>query len=230
VRTVKAGDALQTAARQRPEWGGWLALLDAVRQAAADPGWAGAVPRPLEDRAPDAPLLAGTAASVDAGRVRHWVHHLLATAAARGGAAATLERARTLEPLALLAASVESDAARVEALAAAAGIAAPPLGAVVSLVAMPLLHACARALGPGVPVTWRAGYCPICGAWPTLAEARGLERTRRLRCGRCGGDWHGSGFAAPSATPATMRASAPWCPGIRRRRSESKPARCAGAT
>ncbi|HET7342373.1 MAG TPA: formate dehydrogenase accessory protein FdhE, partial [Methylomirabilota bacterium] len=28
-----------------------------------------------------------------------------------------------------------------------------------------------------------------CGAWPTLAEARGLERARRLRCGRCAADW-----------------------------------------
>jgi FdhE protein len=30
---------------------------------------------------------------------------------------------------------------------------------------------------------------PVCGGWPTVAESRGLERARRLRCGRCGGDW-----------------------------------------
>ena len=197
MTTAKGGDPLQALARQRPEWGSWLALLDAVRQEAADPGWAGAVPRPLDDRTPDAPLLGGTAATVDPGRVQRWVQRLLGTAAAHGGAAATLERARTLEPLALLGASVESDTARVEALAAAAGVEPAPLRAVASLVAMPLLHACARALGPAVPAAWRAGYCPVCGAWPALAEARGLERTRRLRCGRCGGDWHAEWLRCP---------------------------------
>jgi FdhE protein len=33
------------------------------------------------------------------------------------------------------------------------------------------------------------GYCPICGAWPVFAEVRGVERSRCLRCGRCGGEW-----------------------------------------
>jgi FdhE protein len=40
-----------------------------------------------------------------------------------------------------------------------------------------------------VPRSWPHGYCPICASWPILAERRGLDRTRRLRCGRCGGDW-----------------------------------------
>jgi FdhE protein len=40
-----------------------------------------------------------------------------------------------------------------------------------------------------MPAIWDAGACPICGAWLALAEMRGLEKTRRLRCGRCGGDW-----------------------------------------
>src|SRR5439155_1483348 len=30
---------------------------------------------------------------------------------------------------------------------------------------------------------------PICAGWPILSERRGLERSRRLRCGRCAGDW-----------------------------------------
>ena len=33
------------------------------------------------------------------------------------------------------------------------------------------------------------GYCPVCGAWPAFAEMRGIERSRYLRCGRCGGGW-----------------------------------------
>jgi len=40
-----------------------------------------------------------------------------------------------------------------------------------------------------VPVTWWEGYCPLCGAWPVVAEYTGLERKRQLRCGRCGTGW-----------------------------------------
>ncbi len=36
---------------------------------------------------------------------------------------------------------------------------------------------------------WEAGFCPVCAAWPLLAELRGLERQRWLRCGRCGAGW-----------------------------------------
>ena len=57
------------------------------------------------------------------------------------------------------------------------------------LIAMPLLHACRRAWARHVPADWSAGYCPICGGWPALAEIRGLDGTRHLRCGRCGSDW-----------------------------------------
>jgi hypothetical protein len=30
-----------------------------------------------------------------------------------------------------------------------------------------------------VSPVWKPGYCPICGGWPTLAEACGLERSRQ---------------------------------------------------
>jgi FdhE protein len=36
---------------------------------------------------------------------------------------------------------------------------------------------------------WQRGYCPVCGAWPSLVEMRGIERERRLRCGCCAADW-----------------------------------------
>jgi len=38
-------------------------------------------------------------------------------------------------------------------------------------------------------LTWDAGWCPTCGAWPGLAESRGLDRERWLRCGRCATGW-----------------------------------------
>jgi FdhE protein len=36
---------------------------------------------------------------------------------------------------------------------------------------------------------WDRGYCPVCGAWPALAELVGAEKRRVLRCGRCGTWW-----------------------------------------
>jgi len=36
---------------------------------------------------------------------------------------------------------------------------------------------------------WDRGYCPVCGAWPALAELVGPERRRVLRCTRCGVAW-----------------------------------------
>jgi FdhE protein len=36
---------------------------------------------------------------------------------------------------------------------------------------------------------WDRGFCPVCGAWPALAELVGAEKRRVLRCGRCGSSW-----------------------------------------
>lgn len=192
----RADDPLLTLARERPEWKGWLALLDAVRHEAADPSWSAAVPE-CSARAPDVPLLTGATITLDPGRLRRWLQRLLRTATAQGGPAATLTGARSLDPVRLLEASVECDAGRLDALAAEAGVDVVALRAVAPLAAMPLLQACERALRPRVPPAWRTGYCPICGGWPTLAEARGLERRRRLRCARCGGDWHAEWLRCP---------------------------------
>jgi FdhE protein len=73
----------------------------------------------------------------------------------------------------------------------AAALAADPdaLAAVAQLGAGPLLQACRRRLAAAVLADWDEGCCPVCGAWPALAESRGLERARRLRCARCGADW-----------------------------------------
>ena len=38
-------------------------------------------------------------------------------------------------------------------------------------------------------VAWNFGYCPHCGSWPLLGEARGLEQERFLRCGLCAAAW-----------------------------------------
>jgi len=36
---------------------------------------------------------------------------------------------------------------------------------------------------------WDRGYCPVCGAWPGLAELVGPEKRRVLRCVRCAAAW-----------------------------------------
>jgi hypothetical protein len=44
---------------------------------------------------------------------------------------------------------------------------------------------------------WPRGTCPVCGSAPALAESRGLEQRRRLRCDRCAADWPWQHFLCP---------------------------------
>jgi FdhE protein len=47
---------------------------------------------------------------------------------------------------------------------------------------------------------WGYGYCPTCGAWPVLAEQRGLEQWRYLRCGLCASSWEVDRLLCPFCT------------------------------
>jgi FdhE protein len=69
------------------------------------------------------------------------------------------------------------------------GIPRERLATLAHFLAVPLLLEAARRAGPILPAGWPHGYCPACGAWPALAELRGLERRRVLRCGRCALGW-----------------------------------------
>ena len=102
-----------------------------------------------------------------------------------------------LDARALLEAAVNADGDRLEALARSLDIDPDALAAVATLAVMPLLQALRRRFGPAVDPHWNEGCCPVCGGWPHLAEQRGLERTRRLRCARCGGDWAQPGIRCP---------------------------------
>ena len=58
------------------------------------------------------------------------------------------------------------------------------------LTLLPRLMAVGRACAAAVSESeWASGVCPVCAAWPALAESRGLDRMRVLRCGRCGSGW-----------------------------------------
>ena len=194
---VRAGARLAGLERQRPEWQAWLGLLGEAERALDDAGW-----RPAIDDAElggmaagaseDVPLLHGRALEVDAGRVQRLMRRLGSTAAARnvtGAAALGRYRPSPDDSMRLLAAAVRQDLAEIRALAAAAGIDQGVLISIAHLVAFPLLQSCGRLLEGRMPRFWPHGYCPICAAWPILAERRGLDRTRRLRCGRCSGEW-----------------------------------------
>jgi FdhE protein len=89
----------------------------------------------------------------------------------------------------LIGAAVRQDRDELAAVASELGLDSGALASITHLAALPQLRNSGRALQDRVPRNWPHGYCPICAAWPTLAERRGLDRSRRFRCGRCAGEW-----------------------------------------
>jgi len=107
--------------------------------------------------------------------VRRFVRHLTDLVALNG------EGPDHIDPVGLVEAAIRQDDARIGE--------SSKLRVVAQIAAVPLLVAAAQAIGGAISAAWWEGYCPVCGAWPTLAEFRGLERKRWLRCGRCATAW-----------------------------------------
>ncbi|MGH2499837.1 MAG: formate dehydrogenase accessory protein FdhE, partial [Candidatus Limnocylindria bacterium] len=142
------------------------------------------------------PLLGAGGLSVDTGEVLEELHRLAANLAetaeldtpaqrtARSLARAPLELGPLLQPL--LSGdvrSLEHEAIRLQADPAA-------FTELCALAIQPALWEAAARLATLADVDrWERGYCPICGAWPVLAELVGSERRRVLRCVRCGVAW-----------------------------------------
>jgi FdhE protein len=183
--------------RQRPEWQIWIGLLGVAERALDDEGWRTPLNETelasrLSGSLEDAPLLNGRMLQVDAARVQRLIHGLVSTASAgdlEGGASLRRYRPLKAEALGLISAAARQDGHEIKELAAERGVDAGALASVAHLAAFPLLQSCGRLLESRVPPSWRHGYCPICAAWPILAERRGLDRSRRLRCGRCAAEW-----------------------------------------
>jgi FdhE protein len=155
-------------AREQPSFEPWLSLVEIALEAARDPAWDAAA-RAVVPAAEGEVALAGATIAVEARAAAALVERLRAAAGSR-----------PVEPGRLLAAAIAQDASLLggdESLV--------PLA---DLASLPLLQACGRRFAERA-AGWSQGHCPICGAWPTLAELRGLDRARRLRCGRCGADW-----------------------------------------
>jgi FdhE protein len=179
--------------RRRPEWSPWLAVVDEVLLEAGTPRWDETVPAARRAGNDSAPLLDAATVQVDGTLVRRLLDRLTG-AAAQGGSPkmATLKPALRgdVDLAALFRASIGQPGGALADVAAGTGADVEALQAVVALLAVPFLQACNRRWASAVPGTWLEGYCPVCGSWPALGEVRGIERSRYLRCGRCGGEWH----------------------------------------
>jgi len=183
ARNLEVQERVAAARRETPESEVWLGLLEAALDESEGGAttWDGAVPTPVADRPVKAPALSRTQVTLDGPAARGWVRSLLKLT--------PTVNPRRIDGLALLEAAVCYDDARIDAMAATAGAEPHALRVLGQMAALPLLQACARRLAGELPATWWEGYCPLCGAWPVAAEYTGLERQRRLRCGRCGTGW-----------------------------------------
>jgi FdhE protein len=192
ITTTLSTPTVETLAREHPEFGGWLDLLSVVADEAATDAWADAIP---DMPAAGLPLLAGATLTIDPVAASEWLRRLLDVAARSASVLASA--GEKLDALVVLEAAIALDTTRIDALAAAAAVPAEPLRAVLPLAAWPWLQCCGARLADRVPADHAHAWCPVCGAWATLGEARGLESARRLRCGRCGGDWRAAWLRCP---------------------------------
>jgi FdhE protein len=94
----------------------------------------------------------------------------------------------------------------LDASARSAGLDAAAVASLTRLIVLPGLAGWSRSayvlLEEGA---WPHGNCPICAAEPALAESRGLEQRRRLRCDRCAADWPGNCLRCPFCDTADHR-------------------------
>jgi FdhE protein len=174
--------------RERPEWASWIAVVAAAVADIDDPAWDAVDPCRASAADDDAPLLALRTLNVDRAAVQRHVDRVMRHAAV-DAAGETPWVSPLFDPLDVLEAAINRHGERLTQYAQSAGVDAERFRAVASLLAQPLLHACRRRCASDVAESWARGYCPVCGGWPAFAEVRGVERSRYLRCGDCGGEW-----------------------------------------
>jgi FdhE protein len=190
-------DALRV---EHPEWRPLLVLIEAALREAERPHWARFVPVAGHQADDGRPLLDGAVISVDPTLVGRWVRHILALAAAAGPEVEPLANAVAagrLDPSSLFEAAVSQDVDRFHEIARVVRDYRGVLRGLASVIAMPMLQTCWRAWAERVSPSWAHDYCPVCGGWPALAEIRGLDGARHLRCGCCGSDWRTEWLRCP---------------------------------
>jgi FdhE protein len=141
------------------------------------------------------PLLRGELVSVDDRTFRRrWRRACDALQALQPDAAAaeTADAVRRglLSPAELTAAVIAGHPEQVHELAAGLGLNADLAATLLRYTLFPTFTALAAALEPlRQGPAWRRGACPTCGGRPLLAEFRGLDQSRWLRCGLCATGW-----------------------------------------
>jgi FdhE protein len=191
---------LQDLERRHPEWGPWLAVVQEVLTETGNPEWDAVVPFRNETQPSKAPFLARAAITLETRLVRRLLEQLLRIASRSGTPKlATLKPAldAEIDTLSLFKASLCQEDEALKRTATALGTDAEAFQAVAALLPIPFLHACNRRWASSKSAGWMEGYCPTCGAWPALAEVRGIERSRYFRCGRCGGEWQAHCLSCP---------------------------------
>ncbi len=192
--------SLAVLAESDPSLAPLVRLHLAAQRAAEDEVWRAGLPDRVDVSAVQAdeprPALDGQTLRVDAKALRAWLGQLIGLLDEAGQPDAPKLRGALLgapgrvNPLALVEASVALDDARLAALAEEANVDGALLTLLGLFAVALLLLAWGRQTLPALDTRgWQGGMCPACGAWPTLAELRGLDRERWLRCGRCGAAW-----------------------------------------
>ena len=197
--TAEVATSLARLTRERPEWKPWLAVVEETFRDSDAPDWDAVVPARAQLRHHPAPLLSGAVVAVDPDTVRGLLVRLLHVASGSGTPEmATLRSVLSadLDVLTWFRASLCQDREATRDIAVSSGVDADALQAVVALLSVPFLRACYRQWGQSISPSVAEGYCPLCGAWPAFAEARGIERRRFFRC-RCGSEWHARPLRCP---------------------------------
>jgi FdhE protein len=163
-----------------PAWQPWLDLLDVALEESNSHAWSSDVTVRAE-RPDGAPMMHEAVLRIDGQRAKRLVRRLSDIAGVRGG--------NDIDPAAAIRAAISRDDRALAEMAEMRDTSIDAFAIVAQVAAMPLLMAAALTLEPRAASAWQRGYCPVCGAWPSLAEVRGIERERRLRCGCCSADW-----------------------------------------
>jgi FdhE protein len=160
------------------------------------------------------PLLDGQTLRAHAGSVRRLLTRLTAVVGKDSGAATGAMglneaiKQGALDVASLLRAAIVHNDEALTQLARSMGVDTSLLATIASFTALPLLQVCGRRADPVVArIRWTSGFCPVCAAWPILAELRGLDRERWLRCGRCGSGWCVAHVGCPYCANTDQRSS-----------------------
>ena len=162
-----------------PSWRKWEELVALAVEESQQPAWSGTI-HLRDTRAADAPLLHHASVSVDSSRAAMLIGRIADQLGIVG---------LSVDPMAVILAGIEREADTLDLLAQRLAVNADLTALLSQLSALPLLLNAAKLLTPEISRTWQRGYCPVCGAWPSMVEMRGIQRERRLRCGCCGSDW-----------------------------------------